>query len=373
MVDDANLAENFKEKLDMVITPSQAHEEAFADKCSLSNLTPKQLFFLRDLLGLKTFSRTIILDLENVTEQLQEAPSVQNICRKILPFIQCFLFYRAEFEALYKTLSGISIHTKLDTLKFYSVKNLQNVYRCKYDPSTFVTVSNKTCSDTTNRNSSWKYFIRSDVVNNETDILKGFIRIFVKSSHISELNEKELITFCLLMRQFSNFRLREEDRREIERDYKIKLNLPQSEIVWEIKEATVETQNDSHYENAQPLKKLKKATSANNSNSPSQNHTLIYEQLSRNQINMPQTNTQSQMIFSNQEINTMSQNVDNLKTQMTSSFNINNFVQRAELNNAETVQYKKWTHTDISQLKNSFTKEDFERYSKNQSNLIYIF
>ena len=157
----------------MILTPCPSHslDASFPDNCSVSQLTSKHMFLLLNLLDIQLFSQTVTLEQENITENLCESPFAQNICRKLVPFIQSFLFYRNEFKDVYASLCRSNIHLKLATLKFYTVQNLQNIYRSKNDPSMYVTVSNKTCFETANRSSIyWKYFCRQSI--NEKDIIK---------------------------------------------------------------------------------------------------------------------------------------------------------------------------------------------------------
>ena len=126
-------------------------------------------------------------------------------------------------------------------MQFFSVGDLQNIYRCNHDPAISVIVSNKTCLDT-NVNENWKYFVRKDILENEIEIIKGFVKLFVRSptqtqaSEISERNEKDLTNFCLLIYQFSQFNMNNDDIIEIEKEHGLKLKLPQTEVKWTIPE-----------------------------------------------------------------------------------------------------------------------------------------
>ncbi len=227
----------------MVISPCQAlnSENMFQEACAIERLNSKQMFFLFHLLDLKLFSQTVLLDMENITEFLEEAHAVQNLCRRLVPFIQYYMYYRPEFKSVYDDLCQNGIDTKLAALKFCSVQTLQNVYRSRYDASVCISVSNKTCLDIDNGSSCWKYLCRADTLENEKDVLKGFVKLFARSERVGEAAEKNLLTFCLLMNQLigsKTQRLREEDRRELEKDYGIKFWLPSSQITWAIPEAT---------------------------------------------------------------------------------------------------------------------------------------
>lgn len=211
-------------------------------------------------------------------------------------------------------------------MKFYSVQNLHNIYRCKHDPSIFAAVSNKACHDT--KSPHWKYFCRADILLNDKEILKGFLKIFLKSELCSELNEKELIRFCLLMNQFSNYHICEEDRREIERDYHIKLNLPNEEIPWSIKESSIGQTDQVHTEmcSFRPNKKLK----TRNEKNP-----LKYEQLSRDQIKIPEVAAEDRM-------ETLSKSMHKLVGTMSENFCAEKFTEQKELSVASGNSDSQW-------------------------------
>jgi hypothetical protein len=352
-----DLAEKFINKFDMVIMPT-SNESCFAEKCRVdySNIK-KQTYFLINLLDLKLFSKTVLLDLENITENLREAPNVQFICSSLLPAIQCFLFYRIEFKQIYQDLNNSK--DKLINMKFYSVKELQNIYRCKHDTNLSVIVSNKSCFDTNEKSVYWKYFVRADLLNNEKEIIKGYVKLFInytKQSLINEQNEKDLINFCLLMHQFCGQMLNDEDINEIEKDNKIKLKLPLNEIKWSIIMHETDFKIDSN------SKKLKTIKQKPEQQSPQINQRLVYEQLSHSQINIPTTSNPSQMSQLTDKI------VNSLATKMSANFKIENLNKRKlvflNVNNEDLKQDKiEWSNLMI----NSFRK------NLNQTETNYMF
>jgi hypothetical protein len=236
-----------------------------------------------------------------------ETPVVQNICRKLVPYIQCYLFYRAEFKATYQQLNSAGIGEKLESLKFYSVKELQNTYTLKHDSSVHVIVSNKTCMDTNEKSTYWKYYIRFDLLDNLKEIVKGFLKLFTRNqslisaenNSINEKLEKELVQYCILMWQFVDYKLNDEDRREIEKEHNIKLSLPVEEPKWSIKEALVLRpiqQPETAEELAAETLESNKNRQFNNQEKtgPSRRQKLLeLEKLSQSQLNEPQP-TQSQ-------------------------------------------------------------------------------
>ena len=116
------LAEKFADKLNIVVTNPAAKSSEFYDMCCRSDtLSEKLAYFFYNCLQLNSFTSVLILDLENITENLREAPDVQNICRRMLPYVQCFLHFREELEPVYKQLSSeqFKISENLLKLKFY--------------------------------------------------------------------------------------------------------------------------------------------------------------------------------------------------------------------------------------------------------------
>ena len=241
---DFELAEKFADKLNIICVPNANVDagSSISDLCRADNLTNKMAYFFYNVLRFQSFSQVVFLDLENITENLREAFRVQNLCSRLVPFLQCYLHYRKEFRAIYSELVKCQIHEKLAKMKFYSVKELQNIYRCHHDPSVSVITSNKTCLDTSSQ--TWKYFVRADILENDKEIIKGFVKLFIsslgsqqkKANELSERDEKDLTNFCLLIYQYSHFKIKDEDLRDIEKDHGVKLHLPSEEIKWNIPE-----------------------------------------------------------------------------------------------------------------------------------------
>lgn len=116
------LAEQFNDKINMVVTNPTPATREFTDLCGrIDQMSPKLAYFFYSCLELPKFSDVVILDLENITQNLREAPEVQHICSKIVPFIQSFFFYRSELGQAYKQLISetVSIKDNLAKMKFY--------------------------------------------------------------------------------------------------------------------------------------------------------------------------------------------------------------------------------------------------------------
>ena len=129
-------------------------------------------------------------------------------------------------------------------IDFLSVQELQNIYRFKHDSKIFCKVSNRTCTDASINTSCWKLFIRAEVLGNAKDLLRGYLRFFTRRDELAlgEKHEKDLFTMCMLIQQLMDgshkaiTQLNNDDRREIEREYNVKLVLPPGEASWAIKD-----------------------------------------------------------------------------------------------------------------------------------------
>ncbi len=230
------------------------------------HLTAKHLFFLTTLLDIRLFSHTVLLDPTAAASHtpVAEAPQNQLICSQLLPFLQAFLYYRPELRPVYTHLIQQRIHSELATLKFYTVDDLSSVYRSCHDPLVCVTVAKRTCGDRS-RSGQWEYVCRSDA--SEKEVVKGFVRMLVGEE------EKEVVRFCLLMQQFGGAWVSGEDRREIERDYGIRMELPTGEEAWLVGKVAGGAASQS-------LGRRKKLAGGEGSG-------RVYETISRGQINVP--------------------------------------------------------------------------------------
>jgi hypothetical protein len=354
------LAEKFADKLKIcIINPSvtSANQE-FYDLCCFNTLNPideKLNSFFNDLLQINTFSSVLMLDLENITESLREAPEIQNICYKILPFIQLFLNHRPELKVLYTHLNTIGVREKLLRMKFYSVKELQNIYRFRHDPSIYISVSNKTCADTSEKSAYWKYFVRADSLSNFKDIVRGFLKVFIQNSSVYEKCEKELLGFCLLMNEFKDLNtIKIDDRAEIEKDFRIKLNLPNGQEKWEINE--VETNknysnlsnehflNESEKKVPNVLKKTDFKQDGNLEGMTKRQKLMIYDQLSSNQINLPCQNSGKPNNFAIASQSSIKISLDSLESNLSSM--------ASSLNNSNILNQNVFSSDSISILEN---------------------
>ena len=372
LVDDTDLAEKFIDKLDMIVIPINGDEisDSFNDLCRFdSNLNQKRTYFLMDLLELKLFSKIVYLDLLNVTQHLRISPNVQNLCSILVYPIQCFFYYRTELKQTYQEFKEISIDAKLNKMNFFSVKISENIYRCKHDESITVIVSNKCFFDTPN-NAPWRFFVRDDILEKKVDIVKGFVKIFTKntfSKTINERNEKDLTNLCLYIEKFIDKemtnKMSEEDIRDIEKEYKIKLTLPPNELKWVIKKSEQNKpdksdSNENQSESGSLSEKFK---------SSQPNQRLLLEQLSRNQINIPKVDDgiSDKSLSEASLISNINTERDNFSSAHTNSNNIENINHKEQLeeqpyykiNNVKTNNDNNEKVT-TSNIKTKFLEED---------------
>lgn len=104
---------------------SRYHEdesERFSAMCRFepARMTPELALFWLELAALGRFSTLVFLDLENITESLQPVNAdLHNKCRRLVPYIQSFLFFRDECRPIYEKLKSIEVRDRLDKLKIY--------------------------------------------------------------------------------------------------------------------------------------------------------------------------------------------------------------------------------------------------------------
>ena len=246
-------------------------QKTFAELCALENLDDHARLFLVNILGLRLFSNIISLDLDKIeTENLRPAPIVQNLLAKVVPFLQYYIYWRPEYKSIYQLLSQdkhLALDKRLKEAKFYSVKELNTVYRCTFDSTIKAELTNKTILDSSlsSKKSHWIYYVRHDQLENKREIIKGFLKVFVpKPPSSSQVGENEELSFQSLsitgellrafedaLMQYSLYSifpyldksLKKKDQEIIEKDLRIKFSLPETETKWqvdEVKEPSVE-------------------------------------------------------------------------------------------------------------------------------------
>ncbi|RNA18989.1 hypothetical protein BpHYR1_038870 [Brachionus plicatilis] len=275
----------------------------------------------------------ICLEMENVTTCLSQDSTVSSIFNRLLPFIQSFIYHRDEFKDFINTQSEF-ISNKLSNLNFFSVKQLDNVYRLKNNPKICASISNKTYLDL----DSSIFYVRSDCVDNLKDVVKGFVKGLTQG-YISNKVEREMVNFCLLMYQFSDIKLKIEDKKEIEKDFGIKLSLPEQVEKWTLSG-----------------KKHKSLDIMPSTSVVSKRQNLLdLDQLSNNQMNVPVRQEFSVCDLSIQNVN---KNLDQLEEKMKKNFSIKN------LNEIEKVARSELSSIDMVLPGSNFSKKGLEYISK---------
>ena len=247
IIDDSDLSSKFIDKINFLCLPSQPghttqNSDYILEKLSteqsnyeiLKSRNPNMNTFLLNICNIKTVTSAIVANVENITANLRPAPSVQNICRKILFYIQCFLAHKIGYADVYNECINAKYDELLPKMKFYSVKSLETYYYCTYDPS-INTVITKNSFSSKSETGYLQYFVSADIINDEKELLIGFIDCFVKKE---KWLKTELTKFIKLIHPFIKGELSNKDKVEIEKDHGIRLNLDETkEKIWNINEA----------------------------------------------------------------------------------------------------------------------------------------
>ena len=245
IIDDAELAIKFIDKLHFLTIPSNSGIKQYQDDDILQKLSIEQSnyenlkfndsvmdSFLLNVCDLKTVSSVIVPNVETITYNLRAAPAIQNLCRKVLLYIQCFLAHKNDYKGVYKQCLEAKYDELLPKMKFYSVKSLDTVFYY-IDDNTINTVITKTSLFKKNQNGNLEYFVSVDIMDNEKEVLIGFIDCFISKEPWLKI---ELSKFIKLIHPFIKTELNYKDKLEIEKDHGIRLELS-NENPWVINEA----------------------------------------------------------------------------------------------------------------------------------------
>ena len=326
---DFEIAEKLANKIPILISKiPENNQNELINLCGDNNL----IDFYSNILKIETFSSLICLEMENVTTCLSHDVTISSICNKIMPFIQSFIYNREEFKDFIKN-QGEILSKRLSNLNFYSVQNLENVYRFKNNPKICVSLSNKTYLDL---NSSI-YYVRSDCLDSLKDIVKGFIK-GITHGYINDKVERELVNFCLLMYQFSGKNLKLEDKKEIEKDFGVKFSLPEKVRKWTL---------DGTISNPETIPSI--------SGSSQRQNMLDLNKLSCNQIKIP---GKQEFSVSDLSIQNIDLNLDQLQKKMKEKFCIKN------LNEIEKTSKSELSSIDMVIPDLNFSKKGLEYITK---------
>ena len=248
IVDDAELASNFIEKLNFLCLPEVAkytkqtsdENPLFTEQINYELIRKNNVdlyFFIIEICNLKLVSSMIKPNVENITVNLRPAPIIQNLCRKVLPYIQCFLMYKYGCESVYKECKDTNIDELLLKMKFYSVKSLETIYYY-IEEQEIQSVIKKKSFINKNKEGNLEYFVSLEILENEKEVLIGFLDCFITKE---KWMKTELTKFIKQLYPFINNGLSASDKLEFEKDHEIRLDLdPNKEKKWIINEAVVQ-------------------------------------------------------------------------------------------------------------------------------------
>ena len=252
----------------------------FSDLCESKNLIKNKKLneLFSSYFGIRHFSKIIELDRNNLVELLngddnKSSTYLRKTCGQLLEFVQLFMHWRSEFKSIYDFCTkNFEFQQQIEKMKFYTVENLENFYNLNklldnYKNKTLykleIKVKNKTCIFYSKN--KWNYIVRDDCVHNLHDVVREFINFImnkllpgIKKIDYDKINEDEMYKFCLLMMMSTtHLKLSELDwdtKQDIERDYKIKLFLPNKVTKWRIK---IENQSENNIQNeSEPYKAI---------------------------------------------------------------------------------------------------------------------
>ena len=292
LIDDIELGTLFENSLNCVFIPpnkrSSKHEEMML----------KQM--IQNKIGLEYISNVIVLDSKPFYENLYPQSKVQNICRKYLFYLQCFLSNNTEFKNTYRKCVEDKYHELFKKMNFFSVRNLEIKYFCTFDQSINVGETKQSVVEKNKKTGNLIYYLHPDIVEKEKEVLVGFIDcFFIQDTSL----RKELVKFTKLIYPFVSMdkKLTAHEKNEIETDHGIKLELGVNEIEWVIDEAKIELpkQNKANLiQEEDEEEKLKEKTSAGYSIKEllkiGQHQQLIKQQLNSKEYTVEDFNTIAQ-------------------------------------------------------------------------------
>lgn len=221
--DNYNLAKQLIEKMNLLVL----YKNDTQNYLKLSNLNNILLEFFHQKCGIKLLSQ--VLDCKfNLERTNQSTNSLKEKLNKLLPLIQSYLFCKNEFKSIYKSLKyDDNIVENLKNLEIISCKRLKIIYNYKYDSQVQLEIDTRSYF-AKNSSQNWNLFIQDEYSNSEKEIVKAFAKIFTQN----ETQEKELVNYIANIFDYSKAEITENDKKEIENDMDIKLDLPKSEELW---------------------------------------------------------------------------------------------------------------------------------------------
>ncbi|CAF0729244.1 unnamed protein product, partial [Didymodactylos carnosus] len=158
-----------------------------------------------NLCNIKKLSDVLVI--EHITENLCEAPQIQNFLSPLVPYIQMYMSSRPEFHTAYEWTKTINLQEKLLNIKMYLVGRLDILYRFKHNSLITVLSSEKCCSILTDEN-ILEFYVQRDYNERLREICQYFSRIFVNQiTNIPKMNNmntnlaRNLANFMILLNE----------------------------------------------------------------------------------------------------------------------------------------------------------------------------
>ncbi|KAJ8246365.1 hypothetical protein GJAV_G00266920 [Gymnothorax javanicus] len=192
-----------------------------SDRQAVFSESDRALFL--QICEVKTLSQCVTVEAQ--TENYRPCPPLQAQVRKVVPYVQKFLFHHEEFCYMYDQLKDNEIAQRIKTLSFGQVGKLYRVYRLSLPEERFITEQEDViCLLKDNK----EFYIQKDYLSAKLDISRELAKLFSSDSQC----HKELEAFLLgLLTSLDD----EGALRRFVREKEIK-ELPDSEEKWEVPE-----------------------------------------------------------------------------------------------------------------------------------------
>ncbi|XP_061088728.1 uncharacterized protein wu:fj29h11 isoform X2 [Conger conger] len=173
--------------------------------------------------GVKTLSECVTIEAQ--TENYRPCPPLQALVRKMVPYVQKFLFHHEELGDAYEELKEDHIAQQIKTLSFGQVGKLYTLYRLSLpDEQSIIEQEDVICLLKDNK----EFYIQKDHLKSKMDICREMVKLFNKDGKCG----KELEAFLpVLMTSLDDKGALKRFLRE--KDIK---DLPDSEEKWEVPE-----------------------------------------------------------------------------------------------------------------------------------------
>ena len=324
--DNFMISKHFKDSLNFLLIPSKDKGEAYSNfsesQFKVNKLSKNLEKFFMQVCNFRVLSSVVETKIDLERDNLNiESITTPTCINQLLPYIQAYLYSKKqEYEEFYSIFQSNEINLKMFQLNaiflnHYYTPNTDINSLNNNESKVFVRVVNEI------KENSYEYFVRKDHLENEKELIKGFLKIFFVKSFNKSL-EKDLLNFAMCVNNsYSKTPLSSSDKSEIESDYEIKLTLPASESSWLIKDDL------DRKISAKTKKSFQKCQQPQQTVDPLFS---IYTQVAREQQNLP--NELSQLpLANNRNYVTTNRAIQN-NNHLIAENSLNNFMHKGNLN-----------------------------------------